>query len=102
MVSNCSGGGALLYVPLGLIKSQCALDNSWLVGYMVVYAILALVAIGPFIEIDWKALGDQKRFPYNFNKAKIMVGLVEALLVRYSPSGVKAREDGQLSVKPRY
>lgn len=54
-VSGGSSSGALLYVPLGLIRSWCAFGICRLLRNTAVDPVLALVAIWRLIRIDWKA-----------------------------------------------
>lgn len=52
MVSSCEGGGALLYIPLELIKSWFALGICRLLRNKAMDRVLALVAIGRLSELD--------------------------------------------------
>lgn len=60
MVPGCEGGGALLYVWLGQIKSWYALSIRRLLRNMAVDQVLALVANVRLVEIDEKLMQDQK------------------------------------------
>lgn len=102
MVFDWIGGGAVLHVHLGSIKSGYAVGICRLIQNMAVDPMLALVAIGQLTEIDWKALEDQDWFPFNYDDGKILVLLAESLLVHCCASGAKVLEGGQPEVKPRY
>lgn len=65
MMPGCGGGGALLYVPLDLIRSWYALSICWLIWVVVEDAVLAIVAIGRSTEVERDALGNREWFSYN-------------------------------------
>lgn len=60
MVAGCEGGGALLRVSLCTIKSWYALGVCRLLRNIAVDPVLALVAIGRLMNINWEAIADQE------------------------------------------
>lgn len=62
-----------MYTPLGAIESWYAFEICLLIRNRAVNRVLALVAIGRLIELNWKASENQEWFPYNYNKGMVTV-----------------------------
>lgn len=73
MVNDWSGGDALLYVSLSLIKQWYALGTFWLIWSMAMDPMYALVALGRLTVIIREPSEDQECFPYNHDKRKSIV-----------------------------
>lgn len=83
MLAKCGAGGALLYVPLELIKLWYAPGIWLLLQNMAVDPVVALVANAPLMKIERRGKKARELFWYNYDEGKIMVLPVEQPLIRH-------------------
>lgn len=89
---GCGGQGALLYVLPDTMKLWYAMSIFRLIRNVAGHVVVALVAIGCLMKIDWNVLKDQEWFSYTYDKVKDVVLPAGPPLVRSTASGAAVRE----------